>query len=424
MQYDGQLQAEGRIKVAIGRMAAKYVFHVKIIERFVLCERTSVATMGVAATGADVLLVYNIDFVLSLPADQLAGVLLHEVHHVLFGHIFRDLAQFPDEWARIVAEEVTVNEFVPEPLPDGVIRLDQFPQLPRMESTDKRYDRLKRRKRRLKLTKPDQWAITGKGNAEGEGLVEGQSCQEGNDGRGEGAKIVDDHSIWEEASADRKRAEAVVAGIIQDAVIEIGRENVPEELRGALRRWGVGDQPGNDSELLSGKKRRSLQWQRLLRRYIGEKLEPRPVFNRPPRRFPDLVGILPGRRRQCGRVGVMAVIDTSGSIDTETLELISAELRGLARHYEVTVVECDCQVQNVYRFRPIESVTGRGGTDFRPPLVRSFLRQHRADLVVYFTDGFGPPPDRAPPVPVIWCLVPGGEPPADWGRVIRMHTPD
>jgi hypothetical protein len=46
-----------------------------------------------------------------------SGVLLHEVHHVVFGHVVADPDDFPDRWARIVAEEVTVNEFVTEPLP-------------------------------------------------------------------------------------------------------------------------------------------------------------------------------------------------------------------------------------------------------------------------------------------------------------------
>jgi len=120
----------------------------------------------------------------------------------------------------------------------------------------------------------------------------------------------------------------------------------------------------------------------------------------------------------------MAVIDTSASITPKLLESISEELSRLTGDFKVIVVECDVVIQRVYEFRRIECVNGRGGTDLRPPFERSFLQRHRPDLVVYFTDAFGPPPDRAPPVPVIWCLVPGGEPPADWGRVIRMHTPD
>jgi predicted metal-dependent peptidase len=117
----------------------------------------------------------------------------------------------------------------------------------------------------------------------------------------------------------------------------------------------------------------------------------------------------------------MAVVDTSGSVTPDLLELIDAELRILARHYAVVVVECDAEIHAVYDYRPLQTVSGRGGTDFRPPFELEFLRRHRPDLAVYFTDGAGPAPDRNPRVRVVWCLVPGGEPPADWGQVIRME---
>jgi predicted metal-dependent peptidase len=53
-------------------------------------------------------------------------------------------------------------------------------------------------------------------------------------------------------------------------------------------------------------------------------------------------------------------------------------------------------------------------------LARAFLRKHRADLVIYFTDGDGPVPRTPPPLPLIWCLTPDGEAPAEWGKIVRM----
>jgi predicted metal-dependent peptidase len=118
----------------------------------------------------------------------------------------------------------------------------------------------------------------------------------------------------------------------------------------------------------------------------------------------------------------MAVIDTSASLTDEMLEASNAELSRLAADYRVTVVECDSEIQNVYRYRKIDTVCGRGGTDFRPPLLPAFLRRHNCDLVVYFTDGYGPAPQKAPRVPVVWCLVAGGMKPASWGKVIWMEN--
>jgi predicted metal-dependent peptidase len=116
----------------------------------------------------------------------------------------------------------------------------------------------------------------------------------------------------------------------------------------------------------------------------------------------------------------MTVIDTSGSVTAELLELIGAELQKLAKDFSITVVECDAAIHRVYPFRQLKNVRGRGGTDFRPPLKCEFLKKHKPDLVIYFTDGCGPAPEKQPRVPLIWCLVPDGEPPTTWGRVIRM----
>jgi predicted metal-dependent peptidase len=116
----------------------------------------------------------------------------------------------------------------------------------------------------------------------------------------------------------------------------------------------------------------------------------------------------------------MAVIDTSGSVTSDLLSQIDGELRRLAKHYEVLVVECDCQIQRTYPYQTLTTVWGRGGTDLRPPLEKDFLRQHKPDLVVYFTDGYGPAHQCQPAVPVIWCLTPNGTEPVKWGKKIMM----
>ena len=167
----------------------------------------------------------------------------------------------------------------------------------------------------------------------------------------------------------------------------------------------------------------SHDWPRQLRRYVGQELEVRPVFNRPSRRCPDLLGIVPGQVRRMEHPHVMAVIDTSASITTDDLRQISAELRRMKRTNKVTVVECDVQIRSVYPLREdIREVHGRGGTDLRPPFEPAFLRQHNPDVVVYFTDGNGPAPDQAPPLPVIWCLTQRGKVGVNWGRVIKMQS--
>ena len=122
-----------------------------------------------------------------------------------------------------------------------------------------------------------------------------------------------------------------------------------------------------------------------------------------------------------------------------TLDEIAAELRVMARSYEVSVVEFDVVIQRRYRLSqklgagsgtlaacddPLASMQGRGGTSFLPVFERQTLdwAADGAELsgVVLFSDGYGPAPARPPAVPVIWVLVGNGvRTPAPWGSVVN-----
>jgi predicted metal-dependent peptidase len=117
----------------------------------------------------------------------------------------------------------------------------------------------------------------------------------------------------------------------------------------------------------------------------------------------------------------MAVLDTSGSISTQTLEEVGAELARMHRDHDIVVVECDVAVRAVYPFAPpLRHARGRGGTDLRPPFAAEVLNPIRPDVVVYFTDGIGPAPALAPGVPVLWCLTARGTRPTPWGGAVRL----
>jgi predicted metal-dependent peptidase len=375
-------RAEGKIQLAKERLARRYPFHVAVLGQMRIVARRTIATVAVTFLGEDLLLLHNPRFVLACPVAELVGVLLHELHHVFFGHITMNLQDYPDRWAMALAQEVTVNEYIVEPLPAGAVKLEQFPELPPRESTRERYYRLEKTPRK---NRP---------------LV----------------STLDDHSVWYEI-VDQEQAEAA---IVQAVEIAAAVTKVPQELREILKEH-IGMAPDDMQEAMFGEGTGTLQWGRLLRRYVGHVLEVRLIYGRVPRRFPRLVGIMPSQGRRSAKPKILAVIDTSASIRAAMLSVIDAELRQMARHSSVVVVECDAAVHAVYDYRPLKAVHGRGGTDLRPPFERRFLRQQRADVIIYFTDGYGPAPEQPPGIPVIWCLTKHGEPPAAWGKVLRME---
>lgn len=210
------------------------------------------------------------------------------------------------------------------------------------------------------------------------------------DGEGEGAKIVTaancvgkltDHN-WE-AGNDAEDAAAAVRELVNSAV-----DMMNEESRGLMPATFM-------SQVKEINKPAELSWQAILKKYVGtiaaNKRKTRMRLNRrQPERF-DLSG------RVDDKVLKIAVaIDTSGSVDDEMIAKIFNEIFEILakRKHEITVIECDAEVQRVYKARNKseiqKKVMGRGGTWFSP--VIDYInndKYFRDALLIYFTDGFG-----------------------------------
>ena len=150
-----QNSGAGIVEIGIQRLLAKYPLFGGLVATWTVIEDATIPTMAIGLGGSGFNLYYNSHFVRRLPIDLLVGVLHHEARHVIYGHVFMDPAAFPDEEALVIAQEVTVNEKLPEPLPKGVIRLKDYPQLKPNTDTETRYRRLAKK---THSSKPD---ITG-----------------------------------------------------------------------------------------------------------------------------------------------------------------------------------------------------------------------------------------------------------------------
>lgn len=165
-----------------------------------------------------------------------------------------------------------------------------------------------------------------------------------------------------------------------------------------------------------------LAWGRILRFVLRTRRVVHPSYLRPNRRFPDRIGELPGRARHMPRPALLVGVDTSASMSDETLGRIQQELRILARYARVTVAESDASVHRVYPLRSTAEVLGGGDTDFHPLFALADASLRTFDAILHFTDGKGIWPTAAPSLPVLWVLTNDHAFDCPWGTVVRLSS--
>lgn len=144
-------------------------------------------------------------------------------------------------------------------------------------------------------------------------------------------------------------------------------------------------------------------WPLLLRNHLKRFLKStvQATSKRPSKRY----GTIPGLR-VVGRAKIGVVLDTSGSVDVATLALFQKEIKKIAGSgHQVEVLEADSRIQKKYLFQgSLPTVLhGRGGTNY-DPAIQYLEEKAKADLILYFTDGLGPPPQHWKKAPLIWLI--------------------
>ena len=168
-----------------------------------------------------------------------------------------------------------------------------------------------------------------------------------------------------------------------------------------------------------------LPWRALLARYLAAVARDDYSFQRPSRR--EGAALLPSLHSQ--ETDISIVLDTSGSIAegqlrefvTET-DALKAQLRA-----RVTLHACDDALsphgpwfaEPWQRIAWPETLTGGGGTDFRPIFDWIQCRRQHPDVLIYFTDAKGEFPSAPPPYPVLWLVK--GRNAVPWGERIQLN---
>ena len=317
------------------------------------------------------------------------GVLLHEVHHVVLGHLthprFHGVC---DVELMDLAVEMSANEYIEEPLPNP-ITWHPYASLGLRagQSTLERYERLVDR-------------LSGGASA--------SSAGNGGPAKSEGVR-ADDHRYLRRGDTQPGALEQT-RQLINRAAMEADelRSGGVDDVPGLLC---AGKDPGSLIEALTGvlgPAERFLDWKTALRMFVACARAPVHTYARPNRRFPGRVGEVPGRTyspRVLVKPRLLVVVDTSMSMSLPELAEVARQLAALSEHATLTVAECDTRVARVYPWAgALTNVMGRGGTDLRPIFAGPFLAAQRSEGVVYFTDGDGSTPEAPPSVPVLWIL--------------------
>jgi len=350
-------------------------------------ESRAIPTAGVMIDKetAQFIMLYNPDFFADLTEEQRLGVLMHEFYHLIFEHVTGRLP--PEGMSKMwnVATDLAINSFLIGKLPEGGCFPEQepFQDYPLEKSAEWYFSKLQNDEQ----FKPED----GDGDGEGEGDEEGEGSGSGqpSDGQGSGKgkplpDSLDDHSGWGDVDAETK---AMAEERLKDAI-----RKATEEVNSGGRGWGTVSQGMRKKiqDMVTPK----VNWRSVLRYFIktSQRANKRSTPRRINKRFPYIHS---GKR--INRTAKIAIsIDQSGSVSDDMLALFFAELNGLAKYAEFTVVPFDTRVaeSEVYvwkkgKRRTFERVSC-GGTCFNAPT--RWVNERQFDGHIILTDMEAPKP--------------------------------
>ena len=295
--------------------------------------RNDIPTAGVSKNGIGVQLSINTEFFNSLNDKQRMGLLKHELLHISFGHlVMRDL--YPNHKLFNIAADLEINQYIDrDALPEGGLFLDTFPELnlPKKAGTKKYYELLEQECK----NNPCQSL---------------QSILDQMDGDSQY-----DHKTWKEfdelTEAEKKLIQKQVEHQIKETADQTKKRcgNIPGELADLIERLTNIEPPKFD-------------WKGYLRRFVGNSTvsytkKLRRKYNK---RYSDNPGL-----KIKFKNNILVGVDTSGSVSNDELKEFMSELTHMHKTgHQITVAQCDTQINSVEEFNPRKDweIKGRGGT--------------------------------------------------------------
>lgn len=220
--------------------------------------------------------------------------------------------------------------------------------------------------------------------------------QEENNGQGmEQFVVLDDHDLWHETDNTEDDITQKVKDVVNKAV-----EQTSEKDMGKL--------PGDVHQAIYNLNHVPKDWRQDIQRFVARSAEILIENSRKKRN--RRYGIIYPGVKTFPKLSIAVGIDTSGSVGDEEVSQFFAEIERLHNmEIDITIIECDAKVNDVYKFDPRKpwKVSGRGGTQFKPVFDEIEKRKLDIDGLIYFTDGecWGEE-IKKPKYPVLWALTP------------------
>lgn len=431
-------------------------------------EVPGLGTIGVTDHGV---LMIDWEFIRLLTPEECAGLLIHEVMHVVLDHVRRSRRAGRDPRMGNQADDLSINPAIQDmgmQLPGGALK-GLFPEafgFKRGLSSDEYYDLL----RTQQAQKPKQGRGQKGRSGQGDGGAGGEGePEEPNDESGEGGSGGDDDH---ERPGAGSKAPPGASSPGQKPIVGQGHcgscanHPLPNEPNGKAE----ASRPQSDIDRMVRQVAEAVREQAarargtvpgMMQRWAAEVLAPPEIpwqqelavlaraacawrdgavqhrYDAPSRRqagigFGPGKPVLPRLRMPVPTVAIIA--DTSGSMGPAELMEAARETNGILRAIGADVVLCTCDaaVTGVTKVKTIHEMCARlkggGGTDMRPAFDAIVKERPSPDVIVCITDGhvgdgFPSAPIRGKKVIIV--LVGNGAPDianTEWAKTVRTDS--
>ena len=195
---------------------------------------------------------------------------------------------------------------------------------------------------------------------------------------------------------------------------------------------GAGDVPDFLKRIIDQMKKPRIDWKKILNDFVQERINDY-SFSPPDRRFNDFDFFLPDfNEKDFVSKEILFMIDTSGSIKDEELAVVYSEIKGAIEQFGNKLTGklgfFDFAVTEPIPFYSVDDLThiipiGGGGTNFNAifDYIKYCCNDNLPACIIIFTDGEAPYPPQSVTmgIPVLW-MINNFDITPPWGRVTRV----